>query len=57
MSGKKTIFIVLAFTIITLIFTWFFLEFIIEKYDIDRAMNTQNILSSILKMPHQSVKY
>lgn len=48
MSGKKTIIIIIAFTIIALILTWFWLQQVIEKYDIDRALSTSNqIISSV----------
>lgn len=44
MSGKKTIFIIIAVTIIALILTWLWLQNVIEKYDIDRAIDTTNHL-------------
>jgi len=37
MKEKLTIIIILLFTIIVLIFAWFWLENVIEDYDIDRA--------------------
>lgn len=49
MTGKKTVFIIIAFTIIVLILAWFWLQHIVEKYDIDRAMDTTNILISHVK--------
>lgn len=49
MSGKKIIFIVITFTIIALILTWFFLEYIINEYDLDRAANTTNVFLSSIK--------
>ncbi len=49
MSGKKTIFIIIAVTVIALILTWFWLQQVIVKYDLDRAMNTSNQLISSIK--------
>ena len=42
MSRKKTIFIIIAVTIIALILTWLWLQNVIEKYDIDRAIDSTN---------------
>lgn len=49
MTGKKIVFIVIIFTIIALILTWFYLEYIIVEYDLDRAMNTTNTFMSSIK--------
>lgn len=49
MSGKKTIFIIIIFTIVALILTWFWLQNIIDKYDIDRAIDTSNQLMTEVK--------
>lgn len=46
MSGKKTIIIIIAFTIIALILTWFWLQHVIVKYDIDKATDATNQLMS-----------
>jgi HAMP domain-containing protein len=43
MKEKFTIFIVLLFTIIVLVIAWFWLENVIEEYDIDRAMMENTI--------------
>lgn len=45
MSGKKTIIIILVFTVIALILTWLWLQYAIEKYDIDRAIGTNHSLT------------
>jgi succinate dehydrogenase hydrophobic anchor subunit len=53
MKEKLTIIIVLLFTIIVLIFAWFWLENVIEDYDIDRAMmeNTFYQRTDIIQAP------
>lgn len=52
MSGKKTIFIIIVFTVIALILTWIWLQYVIEKFDIDRAINTGNQMITSIKKDH-----
>jgi len=49
MTGKKIVFIVIIFTVIVLLLTWFYLEYIIVEYDLDRAMNATNTFISSIK--------
>ncbi|MFA1819769.1 hypothetical protein ACDX78_06165 [Virgibacillus oceani] len=51
MKEKLTIFIVLLFTVLVLVIAWFWLEHVIEDYDVDRAM-MENIVDQ--KMEHGS---
>lgn len=57
MSGKKTIFIIIAFTIIALILTWFWLQHVIVKYDIDRAIDTTNQLMTSIEIKKSWFKF
>jgi hypothetical protein len=43
MTGKKTVVIIIVFTVIFLMLAWFWLEYIIHEYNIDRAMSTKDI--------------
>lgn len=47
MKGRIIVIIILISTIILLIFTWLFLQYIIEVFDVDRAMTSTN--SFVLK--------
>lgn len=40
MKGRITVFIIVIFTIIFVIFTWLFLQYIIEEFDVDRAIGS-----------------
>lgn len=44
MKGKLTVLLLLAFTIIVLIIGWFWLQDLIVKYDIDRAMAINELI-------------
>lgn len=52
MTGKKTVFIILMFTIVILVLAWFWLQHVIEEYDIDRALDSTQLIAQ-----HVSAKY
>jgi len=53
MSGKKVIFIIIGFTVLITILIWFMMEYVIDAYDVDRALSTsQQIVQQIDNSTH-----
>lgn len=44
MRGKIAVLTIIIFTIIFVIFTWFYLQYIINEFDIDRAIEVTDDL-------------
>lgn len=44
MTGKKTVFIVIVFTVLVLILAWFLLQYVIKEYDLDPAMGSAEFI-------------
>ena len=44
MTGKKMVLIIVGLTIIALILVWFWMEDVIVKHDIDRAIDTSTYI-------------
>ncbi|HLS59948.1 MAG TPA: hypothetical protein VK044_02320 [Virgibacillus sp.] len=40
MSGKNIVFIIIGFSILVTIVIWFMMEYVIDAYDVDRALST-----------------
>lgn len=53
MTGKKTVFIIILFTIIVLILAWFWLQHVIKEYDLDTATATANFIAKQIKTMDQ----
>lgn len=47
MKGKTMIFIIVVVTIIALLFTWYYMQVVIEDFDIDRkaSVETESLIS------------
>lgn len=43
MRGRIIVFIIIIFTIIFLLFTWFFLQYIIKEFEVDRAIESTDV--------------
>lgn len=54
MTGKKTVFIIIAFTVVILILAWFWLQHVIEEYDIDRAQDSAQHIFEYVNLKYMS---
>lgn len=50
MGGKVAVITVIVVIIIALIFTWLYLQHVIEEYDLERAMNDATSIVQTLKV-------
>lgn len=53
MSGKNIVFIIIGFSVLVTIVIWFMMEYVIDAYDVDRALSTgQQIVQQIEDTSH-----